>query len=42
MKQNCFIMDKDILSKLETSLKKLTKSNEKIKQIMKEKDSYEK
>ena len=35
-------MDKDVLTKLETSLKKLTKSNEKIKHIMREKDSYEK
>lgn len=34
-------MDKDVLAKLEISLKKLAKSNEKIKQIMREKDSYE-
>lgn len=36
-----FTVDKEFLTKLESSLKKLAKSNEKIKQIMKEKESFE-
>eukprot|EP00347_Sterkiella_histriomuscorum_P006965 403350763 len=36
-----FTVDKEFLTKLENSLRKLAKSNEKIKQIMKEKDSFE-
>lgn len=36
-----FTVDKEFLTKLESSLKKLAKSNEKIKQIMKEKEAFE-
>ena len=38
---NMFTVDKEFLTKLESSLKKLAKSNEKIKQIMKEKEGFE-
>lgn len=40
--KNTFTIDKEFLTKLEVSLKKLTKSNERIKQIMREKEEFEK
>ena len=40
--KNTFTIDKEFLTKLEISLKKLTKSNERIQQIMREKEEFEK
>ena len=39
--KNVFTIDREFLTKLEISLKKLTKSNEKTKQVMKEKENLE-